>query len=132
VEQFFGTLCRGATKRVYRKYVLACGRGLETGLVTGEAREATSSSFGVVALRIALDADLERSGYVHDHDIGVSDDAAYQIPLGAQGSDERAEGDHAGAGEQAGDLGRAAQILAAIGIGESQSLGKPGAQVIAV
>ena len=86
----------------------------------------------VEALGVALLGDLERRVDVDLDELARLDPFACHLPLGAERRDERHEHDQAGVDHQPGDLGDAADVLDAVGIGEAEVLVEAVAYVVAV
>src|SRR3954451_18885665 len=97
----------------------------------GERRERAGAGLFVVALGVALLANFRRRRDVDLAERSVGDAARGGAVL-AGGRDGGDTGDVAVAGEMRRDFGEAADVLAAIGGGESKIAVEPGAQRVAV
>src|SRR5205085_2660576 len=88
--------------------------------------------FGVVALGVALAADVDRRGQMHDQEaVSANSGGSFLAYLFFRG-EERGKDDQAGVVEQLGDLSAAAEVFAPLIGGEAEVLADAAAHVLAV
>ena len=85
--------------------------------------ELAAARLAVEALRVALLGDRERGVDEDLDELAGLEQAARQLALAAERRDERDQHDQAGVDHQPRDLGDAADVLDAVGVGEAEVAG---------